>query len=68
MPIPEGNPTDHQRPITCPEKPKSDVKSEANAINNAGVVVGMVDVPNRSPIGPNPENARHVRGPSLGAV
>ena len=35
------------------EKPKGYVKSEANAINNAGVVVGMVDGPNGSPIGPN---------------
>jgi probable HAF family extracellular repeat protein len=39
--------------ITRLEKPKGYVKSEANAINNAGVVVGMVDGPNGSPIGPN---------------
>ena len=29
------------------------MKSEANAINNNGVVVGMVDGPSGSPIGPN---------------
>lgn len=39
--------------ITRLEKPKGYVKSEANAINNNGVVVGMVDGPNGSPIGPN---------------
>ncbi len=35
------------------EKPKEFVKSEANAVNNAGVVVGMVDGPPGSSIGPN---------------
>jgi uncharacterized membrane protein len=39
--------------ITHLEKPKGYVRSEANAINNAGVVVGMVDGPNGSAIGPN---------------
>jgi probable HAF family extracellular repeat protein len=39
--------------ITRLEKPKGYVKSEANAINNAGVVVGMVDGPGGSAIGPN---------------
>ena len=39
--------------ITRLEKPKIYVKSEANAINNAGVVVGMVDGPGGSTIGPN---------------
>ena len=35
------------------EKPKGYVRSEAYAINNAGVVVGMVDGPGGSAIGPN---------------
>jgi uncharacterized membrane protein len=34
------------------EKPEGYVKSEAGAINNEGVVVGMVDGPNGSKIGP----------------
>jgi probable HAF family extracellular repeat protein len=34
-------------------EPKGFVRSEANAINNVGVVVGMVDGPAGSPIGPN---------------
>jgi uncharacterized membrane protein len=38
--------------ITRLEKPQGFVRSEANAINNAGVVVGMVDGPAGSPIGP----------------
>jgi probable HAF family extracellular repeat protein len=39
--------------ITRLEKPKGYVRSESLAINNAGVVVGMVDGPAGSPIGPN---------------
>ena len=39
--------------ITRLEKPKGYVRSEANAINNAGVVVGMIDGPGGSAIGPN---------------
>jgi uncharacterized membrane protein len=39
--------------ITQLDKPKGYVRSEANAINNAGVVVGMVDGPAGSTIGPN---------------
>jgi uncharacterized membrane protein len=35
------------------EKPPGFVKSEALAVNNAGVVVGSLDGPNGSPIGPN---------------
>jgi uncharacterized membrane protein len=35
------------------EKPAGYVRSEANAVNDAGVVVGMVDGPNGSEIGPN---------------
>ncbi len=35
------------------EKPEGYVRSEANAVNNAGAVVGMVDGPNGSDIGPN---------------
>jgi probable HAF family extracellular repeat protein len=35
------------------EKPTGYVKGEANAINNHGVVVGIVDGPNGSEIGPN---------------
>lgn len=35
------------------EMPESYVRSEASAINNNGVVVGMVDGPNGSKIGPN---------------
>jgi uncharacterized membrane protein len=42
-----------EKGITHLEKPKGYVKSEANAINNNDVVVGMVDGPNGSPIGPN---------------
>ncbi len=34
-------------------EPKGFVKSEALAINNAGIVVGMIDGPAGSPIGPN---------------
>ncbi len=34
-------------------KPMGYVKSEANAVNNAGVVVGLVDGPGGSEIGPN---------------
>jgi uncharacterized membrane protein len=39
--------------ITQLEKPKGYVRSEAIAINNTGVVVGMVDGPGGSAIGPN---------------
>jgi uncharacterized membrane protein len=39
--------------ITQLDRPKGYVRSEANAINNAGVVVGMVDGPAGSAIGPN---------------
>jgi uncharacterized membrane protein len=39
--------------ITHLDKPKGYVLSEANAINNAGVVVGMVDGPRGSAIGPS---------------
>jgi uncharacterized membrane protein len=39
--------------ITRLEKPKGYVRSEAKAINNAGVVVGMVDGPGGSAVGPN---------------
>ncbi len=35
------------------EMPKGYVRSEANAVNNEGVVVGMVDGPGGSPIGPD---------------
>jgi uncharacterized membrane protein len=35
------------------EEPKGYVRSEAGAINNAGVVVGMVDGPYGSEVGPN---------------
>jgi len=34
-------------------KPAGYVKSEANAVNNAGVVVGLVDGPGGSKTGPN---------------
>jgi uncharacterized membrane protein len=34
-------------------EPEKYVRSEASAVNNAGVVVGMVDGPHGSPIGPN---------------
>lgn len=43
------------------EKPEGYVRSEALAVNNKGVVVGMVDGPHGSEIGPNPfvvENGR----------
>jgi uncharacterized membrane protein len=53
-------------------KPIGYVKSEASAINNRGVVVGMVDGPNGSKIGPRAfvSHDRHVRiideaGPSF---
>jgi probable HAF family extracellular repeat protein len=35
------------------EKPAGYVRSEASAVNNDGVVVGMADGPNGSPIGPS---------------
>lgn len=35
------------------DKPPGFVKAEANDVNNAGVVVGSLDGPNGSPIGPN---------------
>jgi uncharacterized membrane protein len=34
-------------------KPAGYVRSEANAVNNAGIIVGMIDGPNASTIGPN---------------
>ncbi len=39
--------------LTLLEKPEGYVRSEANAINNAGVVVGTIDGPSGSPVGPN---------------
>jgi uncharacterized membrane protein len=39
--------------VTRVEEPKGYVRSEANAINNSGVVVGMVDGPHGSAVGPN---------------
>jgi probable HAF family extracellular repeat protein len=39
--------------ITRLEKPKGYVRAEASAINNAGVVVGTIDGPGGSDIGPN---------------
>jgi uncharacterized membrane protein len=44
-------------------KPLGYVKSEANAVNNAGAIVGMVDGPNGSKIGPRAfvAQGRHVR-------
>jgi uncharacterized membrane protein len=35
------------------DKPKGYTRSEANAVNNAGAIVGMVDGPRGSKIGPN---------------
>jgi uncharacterized membrane protein len=35
------------------EKPPGYVRSEAHAVNNEGIVVGMIDGPGGSPIGPN---------------
>jgi hypothetical protein len=35
------------------EEPDGYIRSEASAVNNAGAVVGMIDGPGGSPIGPN---------------